>query len=260
MNSLSIYVARESGLHKLNPLTKFVLTLCILLGGFAFSNAASGYLILITIITPLAVWGKVTKRMVQLVINISWPLIVSVFLIQSFFWGAGTPLFEIGPVSPKLEGALFAFKSSGRILYVMANFILFSLTTRPDTLMISLKQAGLPGGLAYIIVSTLQLIPQYVAKANIILDAQRSRGLETQGNIVTRARALLPLVLPLVIGSLLEVEERAIAIEARAFNSSRVETSILEIPDSRTQKTARAGMIIITILLIAGRFLWQLSN
>lgn len=256
MNSLSIYVARESGLHKLNPLTKFVLTLCILVGGFAFSNAVSGYLILVAIITPLAIRGKVAKRMYQMVFNISWPLIVSVFIIQSLFWGAGTPLFEIGPISPKLEGTLFAFKSSGRILYIMANFILFSLTTRPDTLMISLKQAGLPGGLAYIIVSTLQLVPQYVAKANIILDAQRSRGLETQGNIITRARALLPLILPLVIGSLLEVEERAIAIEARAFNSSRVETSILEIPDSRIQKMARVGLIIITILLIAGRFVW----
>ena len=256
MNSLSIYAARASGLHKLNPLTKFVLTLCILLGGFAFSSAASGYLILIAIITPLSIWGKVTMRMYRLVFNISWPLIVSVFLIQPLFWGSGTPLFELGPLSPKLEGALFAFKSSGRILHIMANFILFSLTTRPDTLMISLKQAGLPGGLAYIIVSTLQLVPQYVAKANIILDAQRSRGLETQGNIVTRARALMPLVLPLVIGSLLEVEERAIAIEARAFNSSRVETSILEIPDSRTQQTARVGMIAVTILLIAGRFVW----
>jgi energy-coupling factor transport system permease protein len=155
-----------------------------------------------------------------------------------------------------MEGLFLAIKSAGRIVFILADFVLFSLTTRPDTLMISLKQSGLPNGLAYIIVTTLQLVPQFVIKANTILDAQRSRGLETQGNIITRARALLPLVLPLVLGSLLEVEERAIAIEARAFNSNRVETSLLEIPDSQNQKFARIGLVVVTVLVVTYRTIW----
>ncbi len=256
MNSLSIYVARESGLHHLNPITKFVLTLCILIYGFTLPGTWTGYLILLLILLPLAAWGKVTKRLMQMVLNISWPLILSVFIIQTLFWGKGTVLFEIGPIAPKLEGAMFALKSSGRILFVMADFILFSLTTRPDTLMIALKQAGLPGGLASIIVTTLQQVPQFVTKANTILDAQRSRGLETQGNLITRIRAFLPLVLPLVVGSLLEVEERAIAIEARAFNSKRIETSLIEIPDTQKQKIARMGLITFAVFLVVARYLW----
>ena len=256
MNSLSIYAARESGLHNLNPITKFIIAFCILVSGFVLPGLLTSYLILGLVIIPLAVWGKVAGRMIQLVFNISWPLIVSVLIIQTLFWGQGTTLFQIGFIAPKLEGLLFAIKSGGRILFIMADFILFSLTTRPDTLMISLKQAGLPSGLAYIIVTTLQLVPQFVTKANTILDAQRSRGLETQGSLITRARALLPLVLPLVVGSLLEVEERAIAIEARAFNSKRVETSLLEIPDSQRQKILRIGLVVFTIFLIAGRYIW----
>jgi len=256
MSSLSIYAARESGLHNLNPITKFVLTVCLMVCGFAIPGVWPSYVILFFVVLPLAGWGKVLKRLVQLIFYISWPFILSVFIIQTIFWGQGTALFEIGPIAPKLEGAIFAFKSTGRILLIMADFILFSLTTRPDMLMISLKQAGLPGGLAYIIVTTLQLVPQFVTKANTILDAQRSRGMETQGNILTRARALLPLVLPLVVGSLLEVEERAIAIEARAFNSKRVETSLLEIPDTQNQKFARIGLVVFTIFLIAGRYIW----
>ena len=253
MNSLSIYVARASGLHSLNPITKFVLTLCLLIGGFALPGIWSNYLLLLFAILPLALWGKVLKQLSRMVFNISLPIVLSVFIIQTLFWGKGTILFEIGPIAPKLEGALFSIKSAGRILFIMADFILFSLTTRPDTLMISLKQVGLPGGLAYIIVTTLQLVPRFVSKANTILDAQRSRGLETQGNILVRARALLPLVLPLVIGSLLEVEERAIAIEARAFSSKKVETSLIEIPDSQNQKMVRSGLIIGMILLVAVR-------
>jgi energy-coupling factor transport system permease protein len=256
MNSLSIYVARESGLHSLNPITKFVLTLCILICGFALPGAWTSYLILLFVILPLSVWGGVTKRLFQLVFKISWPLILSVFIIQTLFWGEGTALFEIGPFAPKVEGLAFAFKSSGRILFIMADFILFSLTTRPDMLMISMKQSGLPGGLSYIIVTTLQLIPQFISKANTILDAQRSRGMETQGDLITRARAFIPLVMPLVIGSLLEVEERAIAIEARAFNSKHVETSLIEIPDTQTQRVIRIGLIALAMLSIVIRYIW----
>lgn len=256
MHSLSIYVARESGLHSLNPLTKLVLTLCIMICGVILPGTWTSYWILALVIVPLSLWGNVTRRMFQLVMKVSWPLILSVFLIQTIFWGSGTPLFEIGALSPKLEGVLFALRSSGRILLIMSDFILFSLVTRPDTLMIAMKKAGVPSGLAYIVVTTLQLVPQFVSKANTILDAQRSRGMETQGNLFTRARALLPLVLPLVVGSLMEVEERAIAIEARGFNSKRVETSLLEIPDTENQKRARIGLVVITVILIAARYLW----
>lgn len=257
MSLLSIYVARASGLHKLNPLTKFILTILILVLGFALPGTWTCYLILFFVVIPLAVWGKTLGRLIQIVSKISWPFILSVFIIQTLFWGNGTALFRIGVIAPKLEGAIFAFTSSGRILLVMADFVLFSLTTRPDMLMISLKQAGLPGGLAYIIVTTLQLVPQFVAKANSILNAQRSRGLETQGNLFVRARALLPLILPLVIGSLMEVEERAIAIEARAFNSKHKETSLIEIPDTQLQRNVRIGMIALVLFTIITSILWR---
>jgi energy-coupling factor transport system permease protein len=256
MDSFSIYVARASGLHKLNPITKFILTLCLMLCGLILPGMWTSYLILLLIILPLAMWGQVTRRLSQLVFNVSLPLIISVFIIQTLFWGKGTAIFEIGPFAPKLEGFLFSITSAGRVLFIMADFILFSLTTRPDILMISLKQSGLPSGLAYIIVTTLQLVPRFIAKANTILDAQRSRGLETQGSLLVRARALLPLILPLVIGSLLEVEERAIAIEARGFNSTHFETSLIEIPDSQTQKLARYGFVFATVIVIVSRFLW----
>jgi len=257
MSQLSIYVARESGLHKLNPITKFILTLFLLVLGFALPGMWASYSVVILVIIPLAIWGKVAGRLARIVLNISWPFILSVFIIQTLFWGRGTALFELGFISPKLEGAIFAFTSTGHILLVMADFILFSITTRPDSLMISLKQAGMPPGIAYIIVTTLQLVPQFAAKANSILNAQRSRGLETQGNLFVRARALLPLILPLVIGSLMEVEERAIAIEARAFNSKHKETSLIEISDSRLQRVMRIGMTFLALLAMAIRFLWQ---
>ncbi len=142
----------------------------------------------------------------------------------------------------------------------MAGFILFAMTTRPDALMISLKQVGVPSSLAYIIVTTLQIVPRFVTKASTILDAQRSRGLETDGNLFVRSRAVVPIILPLVLGNLMEVEERAIAIEARGFNSNREETSLIEIPDTRAQFILRRIFMVLMILSIIARVAWQLST
>ena len=186
------------------------------------------------------------------------PIAISVVMIQTLFWGEGTALFEVWGLSPKKEGLIFALVSIGRIILTMGDLLLFTMTVRPDFLMISLKQIGMPSSLAYIVVTTLQIVPSFQRKANTILDAQRSRGLETEGNLITRTKALMPVILPLVLGSLVEVEERAIAIEARAFNSSKNETSLIEIPDTQLQKKIRRVIIIITIACIIFGILWRL--
>jgi energy-coupling factor transport system permease protein len=260
MNTFSMYVARESGLHKLHPLTKALLTLLLLVSGLTLPGNWTGYFLVLFIILPLTAWGKIFRNFIRIVWGISLPFILSVVIIQSLFWGKGTPIFEFWVFSPKAEGALFAAISVGRIILVMAGFILFAMTTRPDTLMISLKQVGVPSSLAYIIVTTLQIVPRFQSKASTIMDAQRSRGLETEGNLLVRSRAIVPIILPLVLGSLVEVEERAIAIEARGFNSSREETSLIEIPDTKRQFVLRRVFISMMVLSIIARFAWQLLN
>jgi energy-coupling factor transporter transmembrane protein EcfT len=255
-----MYVARESGLHKLHPLTKGLLTLLLLVAGLTLPGLWAGYALVLFVIFPLAAWGKIFSNFIRVVWRISLPIIISVVIIQSLFWGEGTPIFEVWIFSPKVEGALFAIVSVGRILMVMSSFILFAMSTRLDMLMISLKQVGVPSSLAYIIVTTLQIVPRFQDKASTILDAQRSRGLETEGNLFVRASAFVPIVLPLVLGSLMEVEERAIAIEARGFNSNNKETSLVEIPDSRAQYVIRRVFVAVMVLCIFARIAWESSN
>jgi len=258
VNSFSMYAARKSGLHNLHPLTKSTLALCLAIAGLVLPGNWTGYFLVLCIVFPLAFWGKIFTRFSRSLWNVSLPLAISLFLIQSIFWGESEILFTIGPIAFKEEGARFALINMGRILLVMSDFILFAMSTRPDTLMISLKQAGAPSGIAYIIVTTLQIIPRFQRKASTILDSQRSRGLETEGNILVRIRAFIPIILPLVIGSLIEVEERSIAIEARGFNSNKKETSLIEIPDTNTQSLLRRIFIIISMLGIIARIAWQL--
>ena len=136
---------------------------------------------------------------------------------------------------------------------MVSSFTLFLLTTHPSELMSDLTRRGLPSQFAYVIISTIQIIPQMQAKAQTIITAQRSRGLNTEGSFAKRVGALLPLVRPLVFGSLVEVEERAIAIEARGFTSTHQKTSLREIPDSRFDKGARWMLLLGVLAVIAAR-------
>jgi energy-coupling factor transport system permease protein len=176
-------------------------------------------------------------------------------LIQGFFWTGGTPVLHIGPLSLKQEGLLFAARSTGRILMIVGSFLLLSLSTRPDALMLSLAQRGVPKSLTYIILATLQLVPRFQDKAATILDAQQARGLETAGSLSRRVRALLPMVKPLILGSIVDIEERAIALEARAFGRSGPKTSLLTLNDSAAQAIFRWLLLLAAVALVIARFL-----
>jgi energy-coupling factor transport system permease protein len=150
-----------------------------------------------------------------------------------------------------------AFLTVARIFTMVSSFILLLLTTHPSELMSDLTRRGLPSQFAYVIISTLQIIPQMQAKAQTIIAAQSSRGLDTQSSFARRVGSLFPLVGPLVFGSLVEVEERAIAIEARGFTSTHAKTSLNEIPDSRFDQILRWVLILLVIIAIISR-IWLL--
>ncbi len=255
---LSLYVSRASPLHRLHPLTKLALAGLLLAAGLTLPGLGSSYLVFGVLALPLAAWGRVLRELARTV----WPVIasfgLSVFLIQGFLWPGGTPLIALGPIALKREGLAFAVGSLGRILVVVSSFVLFALTTRPDVLMLGLTQRGLPSSLAYLIVSTVQIAPRFQARAAAILDAQRARGLETGGSLGRRLRAVAPLVVPLVLSSLVDVEERALAIETRAFNHHGPKTSLSEIAEASWEGGLRWLLGLAALAILALRVVWAL--
>ena len=94
-----------------------------------------------------------------------------------------------------------------------------------------------------------------MAKAAAIADAQRARGLETEGHLLRRLQAVVPLVVPLILSSLVDVEERALAIEARAFNRAGPKTSLIEIGEARWEPATRWGLVLAMVVVI-GLSMW----
>lgn len=255
-DKLSFYIHRDSPLHRLNPLTKLTLTFSLILIGFLGPGYWTATLIFVVILLPLSLWGNISREFIRTTFRLILPLTVFLFAMQSLFYPGGkTVLFSFWIFSVKLEGVQFAYLTASRIMNMVGSFLLLLLSTHPSTLMTALTQRGVSPSLTYIVVSTLQILPQMRNKANTIIDAQRSRGLETQGSLRRRFSALLPLVGPLVFGSLVDVEERAIALEARAFKAKRSKTSLLQIPDSPGQNLLRVGLIALTVLAI-GAGIW----
>jgi energy-coupling factor transport system permease protein len=121
----------------------------------------------------------------------------------------------------------------------------------------ALAEAGLPTGLAYLLGSPLLLLPQITGRVQAIQFAQQARGLETQGNLLQRVRALFPLVAPLVFSALVDVEERSLALEVRGFSAPNPKTSLVELSDSPAQRAARWGMILLAVLLLLAGFWWR---
>lgn len=248
---LSFYIKRDSILHHLNPLTKIILVLSIILLSIISPWYWTAHILLLLVIVPLGFAGKVAKEYFTSAIRLIIPAAGFIFFMQAFFQPVGqTVIFKFWFLDVTQESLLFAFRISTRITVMISAFTLFLLTTHPSELMSDLTRRGLPPQFAYVIISTLQILPQMQAKAQTIIAAQQSRGLDTESTFLKRVGSVVPLVGPLVFGSLVEVEERAIAIEARGFTSKKVKTSLYEIPDRTSDKIIRWGLIILVLLSI----------
>lgn len=251
---LSFYVKRDSVLHRFNPLTKLTLALGLTLIGFISPWYLTPLFVFVLIIIPLSFAGQVQREYFSAAFRLILPAVSFLFIMQAFFQPIGqTVVFKIWILDITSESLQFAFTNASRIFAMISSFTLFLLTTHPSELMSDLSRRGLPSQFAYVIISTIQIIPQMQAKAQTIMAAQRSRGLDTESNFFKRVGAILPLAGPLVFGSLVEVEERAIAIEARGFTSTRAKTFLREIPDTAFDKVFRGLLVLLVTAVIALR-------
>jgi energy-coupling factor transport system permease protein len=209
------------------------------------------------VLLPLSLLAHVGRTFVTTNLRLLLPFALSLFIIQSLFFTEGTNIIaRLGPFNIKAEGIRFAFASTVSILLISSSLLLTLLTTHPGMLMTALVQKGFPPQLAYVIVTTLQIVPQMRERASTIIDAQRARGLETQGSFLVRSRALIPLVGPLVLGSLLDVEERSLALEARAFSATTPKTSLYALPDPIGERVFR-WLIVLSIVGVIGYRLFE---
>lgn len=248
----SIYVPASTPLHQLHPLTKLTAAVLIIASAYLAPGVLSP-LALFGGVVALAYLGGVLQGFLRIVLLGLLPITVSLFLIQGILFSppGATPL-ALGPLTLTYEGLALAFVVSTRLLTFTATVLLLLRITHPADLTLALTERGLPRSIGYVLLVSLQIVPDMSARATAILEAQRSRGLETQGGF-RRVRALFPLVGPLLVGALLDVEERAMAIESRAYMAPGPKTSLRQLIDTPTQRAMRRFMLLALAALVVAR-------
>lgn len=253
MRGNTLYIPRSSGLHRLHPLTKLAITLLMLICAATLPDLVWLVAAFGAFEGAMACWGRILGPFLRACFAVITPFVISLTVIQGFFTGGETVLLLLGSFAFTAEGALAGLTVAARILLALGGTLLMMQSTRPDALMLALTQRGLPGNVAFIVLSAVQLFPRFQEQTQIILDAQQSRGLETKVGFLRRAGLLVPLMGPLILGSVMDVEERAMALEARGFSRTGVKTSYLVLDDTPGQRLARLGMSLAAVVLIAWR-------
>lgn len=253
---MSFYQAGAGFLHRLHPLTKLTLAATVVaatllaLTPWLPPALFAGTLLLAGAGGVLRPWLRGNGRLLL-------PLLVMLFFIHGFFHPQGaTPWLTVWRFTLTQEGVVYAARLGSRLAAIVGAALLLLFTTSPGDLLQALTARGFPPALAYIISSSFTILPQMQARAQAIMQAQQARGLEMSGSLWRRGRALLPLLAPLVLGALVASEERAIALEARAFRVRGPKTSLHTLPDSPRQRGLRAALLL-SIVLITGWRVWH---
>ena len=252
MKNISLYVDRGSWLNQMHPYTKLLYILaaiCIpLIGGKLWL-----FPIFIVLSLCLLASGKTIRSALPLV-AFSFTLIIVIFLIQGLFNHANEQvLFNLGPVTFYREGVLYATRIGLNILNMLLCFAVFVLTTSPQELVDQLEKNGFSPKFGYIINSVFQILPQMMSTKDTITDAQRSRGMETEGSLMVRMKAFLPLISPVVMSSLINTRERAIALEVRGFGRKQKKTWLADRKKHKGDKAIGIVLVLFIILTIVWR-------
>ena len=252
--TLGQYFPVDSPVHRLDPRTKLVLLIMYIVGVFIVDQVwlfvfVFGFMLFMTGMSrvPLSYVFKAIKPM-------KW-LLPFMFLLNLFLIKTGVELWQWRFLSITTGGIRQAVFIVARLVALVTGASLLTLTTTPvslteglERLLSPLKVIKFPAHeLAMMMTIALRFIPTLLEEADKIMKAQLSRGADLEsGNIFKRAKAMLPIIIPLFINSFRRAEELALAMESRCYHGGEGRTKL---------KVLRFGIGDLIAVLIMASFI-----
>ena len=137
-------------------------------------------------------------------------------------------------------------------------FLWYFQTTTNQEISRALEESGMNYKAAFVFTSSLKMIDVLGKNSRTIMNAQQARGVETEGNILVRAKAFFPSMVPLILGAVINADEKALTLEARGFNYQCKKTRLFNLKKSGWEKQVTLISIGITIIVLGWRILWQI--
>lgn len=253
--TLGQYFPGNSLLHRFDPRSKILFTVLFIAAIFLCKGLVSygiTLLILLMMIGISKVQPRVFLKGMKPVV-----FIVVCTAILNLFYTSGTVLWSWGILKITEEGIWKAGFMVLRILMLIACTLLLTYTTSPilltdglEKLLRPLKKLHFPvHELSMMMSIALRFIPTLIQETDKIISAQKARGADfDSGNLIQKAKALIPILIPLFISSFRRAEELAIAMECRCYHGDEGRTSLRQLRYAGRDY----GLIIFSIALCAG--------
>lgn len=256
------YFPGESIVHKLDPRIKIII-IGLFIASLFFIDSFFPYLFIILFIGTVI---KVAKLPLKFIIKGIKPLvfIILITLAINVFMTKGEVLFNIGPLTVTKEGLSTAVFMALRLIFLITGTSLLTLTTSPialtdgiEKLLSPFSKLGLPAHeLAMMMTIALRFIPTLLEETDKIMKAQMARGADFEsGNILNRAKNLVPLLVPLFINAFRRADELATAMEARCYRGGKNRTRLNELRLKKSDLVIMTSMLLYFGFIISTRYI-----
>lgn len=235
-------------MKRLHPVTCLYITGAVVL--LTLALPLGGQLLVLMALTTLAVLTPATRASLWKVSRYLGVAVLFIVLLNGLIFPEATEVFTIAGLPVKPAGLLFAAEISVRLcLLTLAQLLLFT-GAPPHIVAAVMAERGLSPQLAYVFLFSITLFKLLPRRIHKILDAQVSRGLSIRGNLFQRARALLPLLLPLTLAYLSESAERSPVLELKGLGRQGPRTSLVALDLSRGERLAGQTILALAIVCL----------
>ncbi len=260
--TLGQYFPGDTIAHRLDPRTKLLLVILYIVGLFC-ANSVLTYGIMAAVFLACARISRVGAR--ALVRGLKPVLLIIIFTgILNLFFTPGDYLFQFGVLHISRQGIEMAVRMVLRIMLLIMGTFLLTYTTSPirltdglERLLGGLKKLRVPvHELAMMMSIALRFIPTLIEETDKIMSAQKARGADFEsGNLFHKAKALIPILVPLFISAFRRADELAVAMECRCYHGGEGRTKLNPLKyAARDYWALVCGAVITAGVIVLGRF------
>lgn len=234
-------------LHRLHPSGKIVLLALFFAWAMCFTTPAGTLLVLIVALLGIALAGSWTN--LRKVLPLLLPVTLMCLLLWSLFAEGHTALWHWRSLIVYREGIAYAVAMAVRLDAMLFGGLVFIATTSIEELRLGLVRLRLLFPVAFAISLAFRLVPVFAGTLEKVVHAQKSRGLALDtGNPIARMKKHVPLIVPVILLSLRNVDQLAAALEARGYGSEGKRSSYL----ARPWRFADSACCVVGVLVLAG--------
>ncbi len=261
--TLGQYFPGNSPIHRLDPRTKLIMLVVYIVALFLAKSWVSYAVMLVFLLTTI----KISTIPPKSIIRGMKPLVmILVFtgVLNLFFTREGKELVHIGFIVITEGGLTRAVFMMARILMLITGTFLLTYTTSPisltdglEALLNPLKKLHVPvHELSMMMCIALRFIPTLIEETDKIMSAQKARGADFEnGSLMERAKALIPILVPLFIGAFRRADELATAMECRCYQGGEGRTKMKLLRYRRNDMAAFGiGIALVTVITVLASF------